>query len=74
MSLRIGYTYMGIPDRARRLPEIFNELQKYAQKGLRVGQVFYNIKTIMGSDGIDMYYAENDLLLEYLKDYNNGEL
>lgn len=58
-------------DRTRYTLEIFGELTKLAKKDLRICQVFSNLTDIMRRDGIDIFYAENNLLLEYLKGYNN---
>ncbi len=49
------------------VPEINKELERLAKNDLRIGQIFFIIGSNLKRDGKDIFFAENDKILEELK-------
>lgn len=49
------------------VPEINEELKRLAKNDLRIGQIFSIIESKLKNDGKDIFFVENDKILEELK-------
>lgn len=54
-------------DRTLLVTEIAEELQRLAKSDLRVGQIFSIIGSKLEKDRKDLFFVENDRILEELK-------
>lgn len=54
-------------DRTLLVTEIAEELQRLAKSDLRVGQIFSIISSKLEKDKKDLFFVENDRILEELK-------
>ena len=53
---------------SRRITKSFIRLlKKLGKKDQRIGQIFDNLNRIIEKDGKNMFYMENNELIEYLK-------